>query len=443
MRAWHWPEWTMLAFVVAGIVLRLQAARWNSFTHGDVQMDTTAGATLLGYGGFLMTNEDLCVLPDRLAGLPPLRDTFPMALHGPGWALLGAGMNVLRGAPVSRLAVFFSLRLLSLIAGIAVLWFAHRLTRQVAGRSAAWAVTGVLSLSYLLADFAGNGALYSLQTLLYLLWISVARREDAPYRAVLLGTVGGVAYLLNFQSIILLPAAFFLFALHDTGPLKKRVVNFCIVVGVTALIMLPWLLRNAELFGNPFQSHYLQQTYIYNKAGLVPNAGGTGPEYTPSVADWLSIIAGMFRVWLPNNLYYAARKLFILAPVLFIFFSFGLIDYVFDPVRRRKLLPILLVLGFHLLLSSVWPVMKFRHLVPILPIVALLGVEHLYSLRLGTVARRICVGTSVACTAIVTVIAHVQIPTHTFYYDGAVTQDAYHGSQELQVLRECGLLPAA
>jgi len=421
--------WVCVGMIVVGLGLRVASVGWNWFIHGDVQIDASAGATLVTYGKLMGVEEGQPLL---------LEPTQPLAQHGPVWAVMGAGLVRLMGWEGTVENAFFALRLLSLLSGIAVVALSFAVAKQFLNEEDAWVIAACLSLSYLLIDYSGNGALYSLQTVFYLLWVLLMRREDWKWRAVSIGLLDGVSYLMNFQSIILLPASVLGLLLLSRSHWKRRVVDCAIVAACALAVASPWFIRNAMIFGDPLYSHYINQIYVFIKAGVPPLANG---RYEPSIAEWFSILWGMIHTWLPNNLYYVSRKLLVILPIVFPFAAYGLLDYVFSWSRLRKMLPIVLVLGFHTLLSVAWPVAKFRYLVPMLPFVLLIAFEQMGILQIRSGVRHIVIGMTLAAFAGVAFLTYHSVPTHTYYYDGAITQDAFHGTQEKDFVRDNGYFP--
>lgn len=332
---------------------------------------------------------------------------------------------------------FVSLRILSLLAGMLVLLLSFLIATRLLDRVAGLAVAAWIAASYILIDYAGNGTFYSLQATLYLFWILVSLGPVSFRRTLLLGGLSGIAYLLNFQAIILVPAGISLLLVRGFGG-RRMFLHMAVFVGVATLVSLPWIIRNAVLFGDPLASHTANMWYVYAKAGFSSEEA----VLHMSFQDRVSIITGIVHTWLPYNLYYAARKLFILAPIAFLFFCYGLIDLLFSPPRLRKALPLLVVVAFHTLLSASWPVWKFRFFVPLLPLVFLLALEELWHLPLARRWRNVCISATFTAIIVLSVLTYRAVPTHTTYYDGALTQDPFHGYEERTYLRKWGVLPS-
>jgi 4-amino-4-deoxy-L-arabinose transferase-like glycosyltransferase len=430
----------LLLILAAAFLFRVQTLHWNFFIHADTEFDTEATASLVHYGKLLVFPEKLTIVPTN-EPLPPLEQGEILTQHGPLWPILGATVMRIFGWAPTMANAFLSLRILSLLSGLAIIALSYFITRKLIHEYAALACASFLTFSYVMADYSGNGSMYSLQTALYLLWIWSAMNHALRFRVAYLGIITGLSYLLNFQSIILIPATIILLLLEPIS-WRKKIPSLTLALILALVVVSPWLIRNAILFGDPLYSHVINQIYVLNKAGYQPTVENGLYRFHLTFWDYFSVIIGILQVWLPNNLYYAARKLFILAPIAFFFFSYGLIDYIFSWERLKKVVPILLVLTFHLLLSTAWPVMKFRYFVPILPLVFILSLVHLWTLHVSDRWKNWIMGATFACIIIVSILTYRSNPLHTTYFDGAVTQDPFHGSQELQYQKDNGLLPA-
>ena len=105
------------------------------------------------------------------------------------------------------------------------------------------------------------------------------------------------------------------------------------------------------------------------------------------------------------------------------------------------MLPILLLLTLHILLSAAWPVTKFRYFVPLLPLVFIISLEHLQSFHWSERSKNILLGATFAMILALSFLTYRSVPTHTYYYDGAITTDTFGGSEEMRFLEEHHLLP--
>ncbi|MFH1443845.1 MAG: glycosyltransferase family 39 protein [Candidatus Peregrinibacteria bacterium] len=440
-RDWTADVWILTAIVLLGLTLRLFALSWNTFPHADVKGDVMIGALFLQTGGLWEEPPD--PLSPRHPTLFPIdsREGIPALQHGPVWVLLGGGMSSLWQGNTEA-DVFLALRLLSVLCGtilIVMLWVIARslIDRKGALVCALWA-----SVSYLLIDYSGNGAFYALQGTLYLLWLLIALRRPSWKRAAGLGAVTGFAYLVNYQSIILLPTSIIL-ELFQWKDARKSFAQMAIVILIAGLFASPWLIRNALLVGDPFAHHLVNSNYIFSKSGIHATVVDNVYLFPSSLERASAILSMLMTSWLPNNSFYVARKLFVLAPIAFIFFSYGLIDQVLSAERRRRLLPLLLLFTAHFLISASWPITKFRFFVPLLPLVFLLSLEsitHFIPRHRTQVLWMSLISVAICCGSLLT---YLSVPTHTYYYDGAITTDPFSGRGEWNYLRDNNYLPSS
>jgi len=418
--------------LLLGLSLRIGSLAWNNFPHGDVVTDVKAGVSLMTQGNFTIGPYPKSPETTFLFDIARTDGNEVLTQHPPLLMLLGAGIASIFQIESTEQGIFLSYRLLTLFFGMGALVIIYRIARFIAGEKGALWVALWSACSYLLMDFSGNGSLYMLQTFAYLLWVDVAFGRHRFSHA-LLGCMTGIAYMVSFQSIILFPAGLLIIAFHNDRPIHRRSYDALIFLSVASLVVLPWLLRNYFLFGDPFFSHYVNQTYVYNKADM-PFAVIDGiVHYTMSFVDRLALLRSITLHWFPNNLYFIARKLFILAPLAFLFFCYAFIDYLYDHRRLMRALPIVVVLVLHFGISAAWPVTKFRYLVPILPFVFIIAAEHIQAVC--RMYRTAVFGLTTLLIVWLSLLTYKQIPTHTYYYNGAITEDAFSGSEELDYIR--------
>lgn len=440
MRAWtRTAEIGLLsAIVLLGCTLRLFSLTWNTFPHADVEGDAMTGALFLQSGGLWQEQ------PDPLSARHPTlfprdsRNGIPALQHGPVWLLLGSGVSSLWQAKTAT-DVFLSLRVLSVLLGTAMIVVLWAVARRVTGKTGALVCALWASVSYLLIDYSGNGAFYVLQGTLYLLWVLAALRDPSQKRSIALGALSGFTYLVNYQSVILLPVSILLELLQCKHK-RACLLHVVLTTATAALFASPWLIRNAILVGDPFAHHLVNMNYVFLKSGIHATVVDNVYRFPGSIERMSTILSMIITSWLPNNAFYIARKLFILAPIAFIFFSYGLIDQALSPRRRQILLPVLLLFAAHFLISASWPISKFRYLVPLLPLVFLLSLESLLHLVKSRKSRVLWITAITASLCLGSVLTYLSVPTHTYYYDGAITTDPFSGRGEWNFLRDNNLL---
>ena len=403
--------------------------------HADVEGDVRTGTLFLTYGKLL--SEPPTATPeekpwffrvDRTKGVPAVK-------HPPLWILLGSLLSL-----TTNRDVYIAFRIISVASGMTLILLLFGVARTLINREAAIAAALWSSLSYLLIDYSGNGSFYTLQAALYLVWVWIALRPPSPKRSVLLGLTSGVAYLINYQSIVLLPASAVL-EFFQNKRMAKSLLCFSITAIVTLAIMLPFLVRNALLLGDPFAHNLVNATYVYTKAGIQPEVVDGLLRYEGGMPTIKKLLDVLLLYWLPNNAFYIARKLFVLAPIAFVFFCYGAIDQLLSPERRRRLLPVFILFFAHALLSAAWPVTKFRYFVPLLPLVFLLSLEEITTLIRSRTMRRGVLALITLTIIVCSFLTYRSVPTHTYYYDGAITTDPFSGKGEWNYLRDSNLLP--
>jgi len=432
MKSFHW---VLLTVVVLALVPRAFSVQWNVIPHGDIIADAKAAASFYREQRLIVPSPDLG--PPYFL-LPGIQSNVLIA-HPPIWAVLGAGMSwILQLEPTADDA-FFALKILSLISGLCVIALSAFLGRRLFGDTGGILIALWLAISYLMIDFSGNGALYSLQAVTYLVWICIAY-SSMRNKPVWLGIASGVGYLVNHQSMILAAGSAILLLFFSDNSYKERFQNLCIVTAVTFMVTFPWLLRNYLIYGDLFFSHAVNATYVFVKAGISHYNVEYRSYYHIGLHERFIILGAIVKVWLPNNLYYIARKLFVMAPVIFFFFSFAWIEYLFSSERTKKMLPIIIICVLHLLISASWPITKFRYFVPLFPLILFIGLDQIYALSLSKCKHRAVLITTSVCFVVVSVLTYRAIPTHTYYYDGAITQDPFHSRGEYNYMKDKGFI---
>jgi len=439
MRYTHYMKqfhWVLLCICVAALIPRIFSVQWNIIDHGDIKGDVTAAYSLITHHQLRTSDElDLSLTPDFI---PPGIGRSLLVSHPPVWALLGAAALIVFQREPTFDNAFFALKILSVLCGLLVVVLTAVVGRRLFDTRTSLVIAFWIASSYLMIDYSGNGALYSLQTVTYFVWIIVAYK-DMKSKPCALGVASGLGYLVNHQSMVLAAASVIVLLVTDRS-WKQKITDLVTVTLVTFAVASPWLIRNYRIFGDLFFSHAVNATYIYVKAAVPREIIDGREHFILGFFGHIEILRSMLMVWLPNNLYYIARKLFILAPVLFLFFSFACVDYVFSPQRRKIMLPIIALLVLHIFLSASWPVTKFRYFVPMLPLVFFVSVDQIRSLSFSPRVRDVLFGLITACILILSYMTYLSVPTHTYYYDGAITNDPFHGREEYNYLIRRGIL---
>ena len=364
----------LVVAVALGCALRLLALAWHTHPRGDVLLDVGVTRSLEQGEGFGAGFERGLALALDDRPVPP-RDRADQ--HAPLWPLLGVPLSALTGSP------FAGLKLGSLLCGLALLLLTGKAAaRLVAGTEAPRGLPGLavalVALSFVLSDYSGNGSLYIAQACVVLLLMLLLGAERP--RWTLLGLTLGAALLLNHQALVLLPVpALVLLAAAEPGRRGRAALAGAGAAALALVLFLPWALRNAQVFGSPFYSANL--FYPLSKAGVEPHLGledglPVARFVPPPLLEWLLPAE---RVWLPRNALYTFATGLVLWPGLGALVAAGALPLLAAARARRDrgLLAALALLGVLLAVALAWPDIKLRYLVPITPLVVLLGVRLL------------------------------------------------------------------
>lgn len=397
----------LVVITLIGIGLRIFSFNYNNLPHGDIHLDIAAG------WGFL--NHQELVLPYFTTHPYQSAIGVPLDQHAPVWPVLG-GM----GATITD-DVFLALKLASMMAGILLIPVAFYAFQKAFGQSPALLASSCISLSYLLVDYSGNGSLYILHALLFLLMIWFINTESM-LNAVLIGSMIGIGYLLNYQTIVTIFALLgvYLVKFISTRDFKINTLNFLVTILVALLVTAPWLWRNFQIFGNPFYS--TNPEFILTNLGVPVNIQLVGDAFIRNT-EWAAVSLSQIPIriisWTARNLIYFLVRIIVLAPIIS-FFAFVGIGQMF--FKRNRSLPDAAWLTFwfflfHLAISCLWPVFKFRYFVPILPLTFGLGSYGVFSILKSSMQLRLAVVSTLTAILAVNMITFIRVPSHTAYYD--------------------------
>lgn len=417
-----------------GVSLRLASLHFNWFPHGNVSENARAALSIARESSLKVaepSEEPYWYYTKQYGGKY-------LDLNAPLWSIINGLVLKALGDPLDEARGFLIFRISSFVFGVLVIIFGYLAGRKLAGNGAGLAAAGFISLSYFMAEFSGNGHFYMTQGALYLLWVLIAAGHHR-FRVPMLGIISGIGWLLNYQAVAMIAATLALLLL-EPGEWKIKAKHSALAILLFLLSISPLLVRNAVVFGNPLHTTKINMTYVWSKVGLEPIVENDVKRFEIGAREYAKALGGAITEWLPHNAYYAARKLFVLSPVIFIFFLYGTVDAIFSEERRRRMLPIFLLLGFHLLQASSWPIFQFRYFVPIFPLIAIVGFEYLFSLR-PQVLRNAAVTLSFVALLFVNVAMYYSNPLHVCYYDCAVTTGPFGRNEELHHLKENGLIP--
>jgi 4-amino-4-deoxy-L-arabinose transferase-like glycosyltransferase len=421
--------WLTLLFVLA-LVPRLAAVRYNVWPHGDVLLDAAVTDALVQQGELKVPLVDIRLYPTSRFGFG-----YPPDQHPPLWSMLGA---------VARLAwpdSYEALKLVSLLAGLLLIWAVYRCGHDLFGPGPGWLAATLCALSYLLIDFSGNGSLWGLLALLYVLFVWRAACFPLTGRANILwlGVLMGLGYLTNYPAIVLpLSYVAILFARWRAGILVGA-GSPALPLLLAALIALPWLALNAATFGNPFFSQPLERQ-VEGGGDTVVDVVVQDGELVKRYPTGRNSLALRLRNTVQNlygNVGFLVRQSFVLLSVLAGFSLAALLALIPRLVRlqAQAAWPLVILTLAHGALILLWPTTKFRYLVPLLPLAALLGSWLIFQLQPPDL-RLLLVGVVIAASAFSSLWTWASIPTHTYYYDGGVVTDNFGAQGEISYMDE-------
>jgi hypothetical protein len=363
----------LLLAIVTGVVLRLAALAWHDHPRGDVLLDTAVARQLVHLEGYRSGFERGTALVRGDGPVPP-QDMADQ--HAPLWPLVGAMFAWEAGW------VFLGLKLASLVAGLALLvltWrVADRLVESVPGHPDGLAVlaTALVASSFLMLEFSANGALYMAQACALLLLAEVLAQPRPSWAAA--GLVLGAAWMLNHQAAVLLPVPLLVLLLTARPGARGR----ALLAGLGALafacaLQAPWWWRNAQVFGDAF--HTTNSIYPLHMAGFEPvlSVEGGQPVARFPAVPLPTVLAQGLRAWLPGNVLYLVLAGLLLWPGVLALTASGLPRLALAAFtgRDRRLATLLLGGAALAAVTLAWPGLKLRYLVPLTPVVVLLGVR--------------------------------------------------------------------
>ncbi|MBU6415179.1 glycosyltransferase family 39 protein [Patescibacteria group bacterium] len=411
----------LLCILAAGAAIRYRSLSWNRYEHGDIALYGSAAESIVREGNFRVPfdlSSPHWYSVQKLGGR--FYELYPL------WSIIGAG-----GIKLVSLSGFQSLKLFSFLAGIALIAVSFFVGKAFANARVGMFCAACASFSYLLTDYSANGAFYGFQAMLYLLLVWILYRLQTLRHVLLAGVVMGLALLVNFQSVALVPAFVAFLFLEYRRDLKKFFVFSLTGLGIVFVMFLPWLIREYILFGNPFYFIEFAATYTWQKIGALTVIKDNVKMLVKSKELYLALLKKTLFFWLPHNLHYVNRKLFILTPMAYIGAWFLGIEAWFSGTNKemiRKVALIFLVLFFHILLSVIFPIVKFRYFVPMVPLVFLAGGIY-FDMQKPRLRNILMAGTIILVLA-GSWLTYRSVPSHTYYYDGAITTDIFGNQGE-------------
>lgn len=258
----RWTLW--LAILSVAALVRLGSVVANDLPHGDVHVDRGVAASVAAGRGLHDPVERVVAFypePDDGWGHPA--DQHPPLLPLIAATLVRAGLDP-----------YLALRLVTWAFGLLLVLECGLLASGVGSRCVFWAAAAA-ALSFLLVDFSGNGSVYVPEAAMLLAALLALRRPglSGPFLA---GAALGAACLFNLQALALAPALPLALALPVRREGRAAALRAVVALGGTVLALLPYLARNAAVFGDPLFS--VNPLYLKWRLGWTPRlleeAGG-------------------------------------------------------------------------------------------------------------------------------------------------------------------------
>jgi len=401
----------LMAITIVGAFLRFLAFSNNDIPHGDIHLDYAVAWNLLKNGRLIIPFISAHTYPNT-----QIETGYPLDQHAPLWPILGGLGALLFGN------IYKSFKLITLIFGILLIPLSYLAFYKAYGKLPALFSCVLISLTYILIDYSGNGSLYIIHAFLFILFV-IAIKTDNILNSILLGILIGVSYLLNYQALILSLALITVYiAKYGVGNRLIEKLPFLLVsLGSAFIVVSPWLIRNINVFGQPLYN--VNYEYVIGKLGVNSELTVVNGRM---VLSWFwdefsyTSIFGTLLKWVIRNLIYLSGRIIILAPIVS-FFALLEIYHVFKHHQLHHInegaLSVLVLLIFHIIISCLWPVFKFRYFVPLLPLLIGMGVYGIFR-TFRQKKRLILILTLVVFSFIVVdVITYLRVPSHTNYYD--------------------------
>jgi hypothetical protein len=404
------PIWIVLLTII-GALLRACAYQYNELPHGDIFLDYAAAVSFLETGRL-----DLPLITTRPYIEPRYEYGLPLDQHPPLWPVFGGLVARITGD------VFSAFKVLSYLIGTLLIPCSYYVFSGIFGKKPAILSSTLITFSYVLIDYSGNGSLYILHAFLYIL-IILFTSLDQTTKYISLGVISGLLYLLNYQAIVTILAiiAVFLCQFSSRRKQKKWLGFLSITLVFMMLTISPWLARNFILFGNPFFN--VNTDYVVSALKVPSEVRLVGTALVKQTLwdqyDFLKM-PRLITHWTLKNFIYFIGRIIVLAPVVSFFLPNGMIQL----IKNREdvhldlglwMTGILMV--FHIAISCLWPVFKFRYFVPLLPLVFGLSSYAIFSINQTTKVQNILSLFSVSSLVFVSLVTYLRVPSHTNYYD--------------------------
>jgi 4-amino-4-deoxy-L-arabinose transferase-like glycosyltransferase len=183
----------------------------------------------------------------------------PTASHPPLYPVLLSPVSLLGGTG------FLEQRAAGCLVGVACLILIALIARRIAGDRAGLAAAGIAAVYPILVAADGapmSEALYGLLVAAALLFaLRLHERRDLRSAAGL-GAAIGLAALTRSEALGLIPLLAWPLAFWTGGPARQRIARAALATGACVLVLVPWSIRMASAFDEPFAISHNDSTVL-------------------------------------------------------------------------------------------------------------------------------------------------------------------------------------
>ena len=305
----------------------------------------------------------------RILELQAPRDEF----RGPLYPMVLAASHLLL-----PFASYFAIaKIISLLSGTLALLAVYLIAEELLGPLhglAAMLATGALASFGLLSFLAGTDMFFACLSLFTILFLMRALRENASIAPLIAaGALNGLAMTTRWNAAYLLAAVVLAFCCaFDLSP-KERARRLAVFLASFGVAVLPMLVLNASLYGNPLHN----KNYVNARIAILD---GKGPWFDSLSAMVEHDPLHFFKQWGRNvllNVTAVGREIFPLS----VFTVFGILVVLIEGIRKPRLLALLACCAMLFVINAMGPY-GTRHYLVAIAVFAIFGAALLE--RLGS-----------------------------------------------------------
>jgi hypothetical protein len=334
---------------LAFALMFLAAMAMASARHNALLIDAPAASGSVEWDFYYSYVRDAM----RIAGVQAPRDEF----RGPLYPLVLAVAHLL--LPFG--SYFAIAKVISLVSGALALVAVYLIAEEALGPLyglAAMVATAAVAAFELLSFLAGTDMFFACLLLFALCFLIRALRQSAPLTPLIAsGVLSGLAMCTRWNAVFLPATAVFAFALAFDLPAHERARRLGVFLAAFVVVMLPWLVLNAFLHGNPLHS----RNYVNARIGIFD---GKGPYFDSLSATIMYDPPHFLRQWglnIVRNIAAVGKEIFPLS----LFAVPGLLVVLLGHRRTPRLLALLACCAMLFVINAIGPYVVRQYLVAI------------------------------------------------------------------------------